>query len=129
MTSKDPSKNQGFINVNEARGVVNVSINDSDIARKIIKDKILSDFEVDELVKEALLQRLINKLHEKGYISFSKTTSHLELQDTYHVDINVAPHGTHFVGVIGEAFIVDKEKFNEEELIEAVKIAYPERFI
>lgn len=47
----------------------------------------------------------------------------------YSIDINISKRGYKFSNVVNSEFRVQDEAFTEEELISAVQIAYPERFI
>lgn len=109
----------GFFKTNEATNVATL--------RAAFVDKN-EQLEESEIVKILIQQISYEILKEKLY-TFDKIKDFDSLNTTYYANVGVTPPGQKFANVQNERFSVDDVHFNEDELIEAVKIAYPERFI
>ena len=107
----------------------------SNTASKITCQYILDDIDIsnnqeyENEIKKTLIDSIAYELYKNNYVNFSKNNK-LKTQETIiKAEINVVPLGKKFGLIENDMFIVNGEKFTEEDLIEAVKIAYPERFI
>lgn len=107
----------------------------SNTASKITCQYILDDIDIsnnqeyENEIKKTLIDSIAYELYKNNYVNFSKNKE-LKTQETIiRAEINVVPLGAKFGLIENDMFIVNGEKFTEEDLIEAVKIAYPERFI
>ena len=105
----------------------------SNTASKITCQYILDDINIsnnqENEIKKTLIDSIAYELYKNNYVNFSKNKE-LKTQETIiRAEINVVPLGAKFGLIENDMFIVNGEKFTEEDLIEAVKIAYPERFI
>lgn len=105
----------------------------SNTASKISCQYILNNNDIlnneENEIKNILINSIADELYKNNFVHFSKK-EHMETQETIiKAEINVVPLGEKFGLIENDMFIVNGEKFSEEDLIEAVKIAYPERFI
>jgi len=85
------------------------------------------------ITKEYIIQNLISRISSSLFSAKLVELEQLKSVDNdeiiFKASIVVSPPGIKYMNVQDEAFIVNNEKFTEEELINAVKIAYPDRII
>lgn len=83
----------------------------------------------EEIIREQLILKLSHELFKSKIVTLHSMKTFERDRTVYIASINVAPPGTSYMNIEGETFVANGEKFSEEEFIQAVKIAYPERLL
>lgn len=83
----------------------------------------------DELIFRELAYKLGSAILQDNLADYSKSVDQETFAMTYHATINVADPGVKYVNLDGTRFKVGDEEFTNEELIDAVKDYFAERFI
>ena len=112
----------GFNNVPEIRTVQTFSVKSQELHQ-----------EHAEIYKKSILEELAASLGRK-ILSANLTEVNYEKNEvrgtqTFILSISAVQPGIKYVNVLDNVLSVNGEKFSEGDLIRAVKIAYPERFI
>lgn len=92
----------------------------------IIRDDIPYD---NEAITYELTQHILKDLISSKLIRLDTYKDGESYSIKYTAVLNVAPQGVQFMNVRDDVFTINNEHFNEEEIKEALKIAYPERLI
>lgn len=117
---RDITRN-GFFKASEVKNVANVCV-------KAEVRNGLSIIPEEEILRELIL-KLSHELFKNKMVTLNSMKSFERDSTMYSASINVAPPGTRYINIEDESFVVNGEKFSEEELVQAVKIAYPERLL
>lgn len=86
------------------------------------------DFDVNE-VKHELTNRLANQLINSNMIMTYESPYYNTGENVVIAEIKVVKSDKDYVNYSGEKFVLKNQEFTNEELIEAVKQTFPERFI
>lgn len=101
-------------NVNKLRAEIKVDFETSSMSEEYVKSELIR-----KLVKGLINNSLVN-------IYTSKDTDGIT---TYAAEINAVHTGTSYVNLEDKQFTVEGENFTNEDLVEAVKKCFPERFV
>lgn len=80
-------------------------------------------------IKRSLVDKLASGIIQRDLMTFSATDSSMTHMRLFRGSIGITDPLRHYVYRVNDAFVVEKNTFSEKELIEAVKYAFPERFI
>lgn len=80
-------------------------------------------------IKENLVYKLTSQLMESGLVDFVQHKDALTGSTVVRAEVDVVPVGQRFANRTENSFVVDEQTFTNDELVEAVKKAYPEKFI
>lgn len=83
----------------------------------------------EELLMQEMAYKLAKEILESDSATIYKNLDQETFNETIYAEICIAPPGMKYVNRDEEVFQVDDELFTNEELIEAVKGFYAERFI
>ncbi len=84
---------------------------------------------IDERIKRELINELIKKLYDSGYVEFVKNITPMEYTTNYKARINVVERKFERIVLNEKSFYVDGKEFNENKIQEALRNTYPEEFI
>lgn len=125
------SDGNGFFKVDEVKSVIRVSVPHTEVDERgdSLKDELLKE----EKAKYKAAQKLLKRLVEENFIQFEAVkqppVDSFEDNITYYANIHATMPGHTFMQVQNESLKVDGELFNEDEIIEAIRKTYPERFV
>ena len=104
----------------------------SAVEARTLKSSIIYKDGLNIPASEISRELAYNIVHELLDAKVIRITSNERLEDfsmQYIAELTVAPLGTRMMNVRNDVFTINNEHFNEKEIITALKIAYPERFI
>ena len=91
------------------------------------------DEDMDDLPEELIQQELAYKIGkeciEQDLCNYYRNFDQETFEETIFAEINVCKPTERYLNLEGDVFIVNKERFTNEELVKAVLAQYPERFI
>lgn len=83
----------------------------------------------EEIIKRELAYKLGKEILENDLCNYYRTTSNKDFTETFAADIFVTEGSMQYYNRTDDVFKVHDEIFTNEELIEAVKSHFAERFI
>lgn len=115
----------GFTSINYLKNVKELSVSGEISQYDLTNDSI----ESINQVKNSLVHKLAESLISNELVEFEQCKNIENYSDVITASINIVEPGKKFVNLTDNKFIVQNEEFSNDELVQAVKIAYPERFI
>lgn len=115
----------GFTSINCLKNVKELSVSGEISQYDLTNDSI----ESINQVKNSLVHKLAESLISNELVEFEQCKNIENFSDVITASINIVEPGKKFVNLTDNKFIVQNEEFSNDELVQAVKIAYPERFI
>jgi len=96
---------------------------------RTIQAKAYINSEYVDHIKQDLCYRLAQELFDSGFVNFKETTEPYSYDRIFYAGINVVESQQKYINLEERTFIVQNEHFSNEDLVKAVKIAFPERFL
>lgn len=123
--NSNPMMLEGFNNRSITKQVTEFNVSESFPSDVVA----FSDPKMWNNIAKELAYKLSQEMLRSGYITVHETKDHLRDETVFRAEANAVLTSPRFVNLVENSFIVDEQSFTNEELVEAVKYTYPEKFI
>lgn len=90
---------------------------------------ILSEYDIKQKIVDELSYLLADEIVKNNYITSETYTEAVTLNEIFAVKTKICKNSTSYVNFVDNVFRVDKEEITNDELVQAVRNTFPERFI